>query len=83
MYLVERVPVITGALASMAIKAAPQYSVSNPSVTSPVEVSVVTSLQNLQSLRASHEVAAHATNKKAAPNNNFLFILNMFFVAKI
>ena len=58
----------------MAINAAPQYSVSFPLVTWPVEESVVTILQNLQSLRAVHDVAAHAINRNDAPNSSFLFI---------
>jgi hypothetical protein len=73
-----RVPVVTGALASIAINAAPQYSVSNPSVTSPFDESVVTSLQTLQSLRASQDVAAHATSINDAANKSFLFIFNEF-----
>ena len=74
MYFVVRVPVVTGDLASIAISAAPQYSVSLPLVTSPVEESVVTSLQNLQSLKAVQDVKAHAMNKNDAPNSSFLFI---------
>ena len=35
-------------------------------------------LQNLQSLKASQEVAAHATNRNPAPNRNFLFIGVLF-----
>ena len=65
---------VTGDLASIAINAAPQYSVSLPLVTSPVEESVVTILQNLQSLKAVQEVKAQAINRNDAPNNNFLFI---------
>jgi hypothetical protein len=75
---VEREPVTTGPLDSIAISCAPQYSVSYPSVTCPVEVSVVTNLQILQSFRASHEVAAQAKNTKEAANKTFLFILNVF-----
>jgi len=64
----------------MAINVAPQYSVSFPLVTWPVEESVVTILQNLQSLRAVHDVAAHAINRKDNPNKKFLFMsLNFQF----
>lgn len=76
--MVVRVPVVTGFLASIAINAAPQYSVSNPSVISPFEESVVTILQVLQSLRASQDVAAHATKTNAAAKINFLFIFPEF-----
>jgi hypothetical protein len=77
-YFVVRVPVVTGVLASIAINAAPQYSVSFPSVTWPVEESVVTILQNLQSLSDVQEVAAQAIKRNEAPNNSFLFIGKIF-----
>jgi hypothetical protein len=73
-YFAVRVPVVMGTLASIAISAAPQYSVSVPLVTSPVDESVDTSLQNLQSLKAVQDVKAHAINKNDAPNSSFLFI---------
>jgi len=73
-YFVVRFPVVTGAFASSAINVAPQYSVSFPFVTWPVEESVVTILQNLQSLSAVQDEAAHAINRNDAPNKSFLFI---------
>jgi len=73
-YFVVRVPVVIGDLASIAIREAPQYSVSLPLVTVPVEESVSTSLQNLQSLKAVQDVKAHAINRNDAPNSSFLFI---------
>lgn len=76
--MVVRVPVVTGFFVSTAINAAPQYSVSNPSVTSPFEESMVTILQVLQSLRASQDVAAQATKTNAAVKINFLFIFPEF-----
>jgi hypothetical protein len=59
----------------IAIKSAPQYSVSSgPSVISPVEESVVTHLHDSQLLRASHEVTAHAIKIKDNTNKEALFI---------
>lgn len=73
-----RVPDVTGFFVSIAIKAAPQYSVSNPSILSLFEESSVTILQILQSLRASQDVAAQVTKINEAANKSLLFIILIY-----
>ncbi len=70
-----------GLVASFVAKAAPQYSVSEL-VLITVPFSDVTSLQILQPLIASHDVAAHAMNRNAVPKNSFLFIIFKLFHLK-
>ena len=72
-----RVPTVVD-LFSTASNEAPQYSVSNPSVTSPFDESVETSLQYLHFSRSSQEVAAQAIKTNAAANRIFLFIKVLF-----